>query len=83
MTTSIVSTKYQIVIPKAVRRAMRIRVGKRVTVQQLDDHRMVISTKEESPLEVLRSMRGLGKEVWDSVGGVDAYIDNERNSWDK
>lgn len=83
MSTTTISSKYQVVIPKAVRKQLNVTVGKRVTIEALDEHRAVISFQIDSQLKRFERMRGLGKEVWQVLGGGEKYLENERNSWDK
>ena len=78
MTTTTLSSKYQVVIPKAVRTHMRLRVGETVTLYPLDRDRVVLVKHSANPTEALR---GLGKEVWRALGGTEKYIRRERKSW--
>ena len=61
MATVTVSPKYQIVIPREVRKAMRIRPGQRVQVFQYGDR------IEFVPIRKMREMRGFLK-------GIDAAV---------
>jgi len=81
--TTTISSKYQVVIPKAVRKSTMLEAGKKVDVVLIDEHHIMLSSHDMTPLERLRRMRGLGKEMWRSLGGTDKYIKNERNSWDR
>lgn len=74
------SRKYQVVIPKAVREQMRLRVGESVAVYGVDEHRAVLVKR---PKDYVAALEGLGKEVWDALGGADKYIHRERASWQK
>ena len=73
------SQKYQIVVPKKIRKEMGLRVGERVGVYSLDKERAILIKKPKSHVDALA---GLGKEVWDALGGV-KYIRKERILWDK
>lgn len=73
------SQKYQIVVPKKVRQEMGLRVGESVGVYSLDKQRAILIKKPKSHVDALA---GLGKEVWDALGGVE-YIRKERTLWDK
>jgi len=79
MDTTKLSRKYQIVVPKKIRKEMGLRVGERVGVYSLDKERAILIKKPKSHVEALE---GLGKEVWDALGGVE-YIRKERSLWDK
>lgn len=73
------SMKYQIVIPKNVREQMGLKKGVKVYVRPIDrDHAMIV----KESIDPVEELRGLGKEVWDALGGADAYLKRERESWD-
>ena len=40
-----------------------------------------IKPREGEPLHDITELKGLGKELWEQID-VDAYIEEERNSWD-
>ncbi len=80
MTTATLSSKNQIVIPKAVRQRMKLKAGMPVMLYPLDAERAMLVKK---PKNAVAALRGLGKEVWQSLGGADRYITQERSSWDK
>lgn len=46
----------------------------------MDETHAILTTQSE---DYVKSLRGLGKEVWDALGGADKYIKEERASWDK
>jgi len=79
-TSVTLSSKYQLVIPAKIRKSLKLNKGSKLYVQKLDEDRLIISKK---PRSIVEELAGLGKEVWDSLGGADSYIRNERNSWDK
>ncbi len=80
MDTAKLSRKYQIVVPKEVRKKMNLRVGERVAVYGVDENRAMLVRRPKSYADALQ---GLGKEVWKALGGADKYIREERASWDK
>ena len=80
MDTAKLSRKYQIVVPKEVRKKMNLRVGERVAVYGVDENRAMLVRRPKSYADALQ---GLGKEVWEALGGADKYIREERASWDK
>lgn len=45
--------------------------------------RKKISKHDLSNKSYVEMLRGLGKEVWRSLGGADTYIKQERASWEK
>ena len=55
--------------------------------ESLDEQKMQIEARriqprEGEPLHDITEFKGLGKELWEQID-VDAYIEEERNSWDK
>ncbi len=75
-----VSSKYQIVISKSVRRSLGISPGMDIHIEVVDGERAVLLNKN---IDVVKALRGLGKEVWRNLGGGDAYLKQERAAWDK
>lgn len=73
-----VGPKYQVVIPREIRKKVHLKKGERVSISSNDEKRIVIELEKKSLADQLA---GLGKEVWDKLGGADAYIERERNSW--
>lgn len=57
---------------------MRLSAGVRVSLYPIDEDRALLVKHPKDPV---RALKGLGKEIWKSLGGVDAYIRNERDSW--
>ena len=83
MATATLSSKHQIVIPKAIREALKLKAGMPVTLYPLDDNRAMLVKQPKSYVEALS---GLGKEVWQSLGGADKYIKGmraDRDLWSK
>jgi len=76
---ALLSKKYQIVIPKP----MRVRLG----LKSHDEVLLVAYNDEvrlmKKPKDWLSYMRGLGKQAWSELGGTQAYLDQERKSWEK
>lgn len=68
------SSKYQIVIPKAAREALSLEAGDELLVLCKAD-RVVIVPK---PKKFTRRTAGLHREVWQ---GAEAYLQEERKSW--
>ena len=79
MTKTTLSQKYQIVIPKEIRNEMHLNTGSEVTMHAVDENMAVIV---RHPKDVTKALTGLGKEVWQKLGGVE-YIKRERAAWDK
>ncbi len=74
-----VSTKYQIVIPKDVRKSLDISPGMELSIEVVDGQRAVVHTKK---INTVKALKGLGKEVWKTLGGSHQYLKNERTTWD-
>lgn len=80
MNTAKLSKKYQIVVPREVRKQMNLRQGARVALYPLDDERAILM---KYPSNHVGALKGLGAEVWRSLGGAEKYIKEERASWEK
>jgi len=80
MNTTLLSKKYQIVVPKEVREAMGLREGDEVSLRPIDADTALLVRRSADPVGALR---GLGKDVWKKLGGSHRYIRNERASWSK
>ena len=78
MSTTTLSSKYQIVIPKAVRAQLGLQVGESVSVHLLDSESAILTKHSANPTNALR---GLGKDVWKKLGGTKKYMRQERSSW--
>lgn len=77
MKTVKLSSKYQVVIPRSAREALKLKSGALLNVSVQDgqvNFTRAITNRTET-------MRGLGKEVWKKLGGADKYIKQERASW--
>jgi AbrB family looped-hinge helix DNA binding protein len=75
-----ISSKNQIVIPSEVRERLKLKKGASISIYAVDETHAII-TKHPAKKGYAESMVGLGKEIWDELGGVDKYIEEERNSW--
>ena len=77
---TLVSTKYQVVIPKEVRRKLGIKAGQTMDVE-VTKNRIVLSKakgkKNWNPEYYYKKLGGLWKGI-----DADKYLDEERNSWD-
>jgi len=71
-----VSRKYQVVIPKRVRRALNIGCGDELVVS-VKDGQILMRPK---PKRYVDYMRGLYKEVWRGVEATE-HIEGEREAW--
>ncbi|OGE82422.1 MAG: hypothetical protein A3B10_03025 [Candidatus Doudnabacteria bacterium RIFCSPLOWO2_01_FULL_44_21] len=80
MSKTTLSSKNQIVVPKDVRERLNLKSGSKILLYPMDETHAILTTQSE---DYVKSLRGLGKEVWDALGGADKYIKEERASWDK
>lgn len=80
MATSKLSSKYQIVIPKEIRSRMKLHAGSVVTVHPVGTQAILVMHHGATSTE---SLKGLGKDVWRSLGGGTKYLKQERRSWQK
>ncbi len=71
-----VSTKHQIVVPSAARRALGIEAGDRLTVEIRGDELILHGSRRAS-----QRLRGLGSEIWQGVDPVE-YVRTLRHEWD-
>ena len=72
-----VSRKYQVVIPKEVRRELNICEGDELIVS-VENNRIVMRLKPRSYTDYTR---GLYKEIWRGVDAAE-YVERERRSWE-
>lgn len=82
MTQAIISTKYQVVIPRAVRRKIRVKPGEKMNVD-VSGHQIILTPavsndKLEWPDGYIKKLGGLWKNI-----DVEKYIEEERNSWEE
>ena len=80
METAKLSQKYQIVIPKDVRKRMHLEAGSRLEIYPLDEKRAILAKRSSTSVQ---GLKGLGKDVWRAEGGAARYIKQERASWIK
>jgi len=73
MSEATLSSKNQIVIPRAAREALRVKAGDKLLVVVRGDRVIVL----QKPKAHHTAMRGLGEGVYSA-----AYLRKERKSWD-
>src|SRR3989338_10841809 len=78
MSTTTITQKYQVVIPKGVREKVDVKEGQKLYVYPLGDS-IVLSPKPKSFTE---HMLGLGKEIWEDIDPLD-YIRKQRAEWNQ
>ncbi|MBI4078803.1 MAG: AbrB/MazE/SpoVT family DNA-binding domain-containing protein [Candidatus Levybacteria bacterium] len=75
-----VGSKYQIVIPKEIRRKIRdLKPGVKVAVHAQNNKTVTIKTEEKTWLE---RTRGMMKNAWKGIDTT-KYLEDLRNEWDK
>lgn len=75
-----VGTKYQIVIPKEVRKKIKgLKPGSKVSVGLSDEATITVKT---NPEDWLKRTRGMMKDAWEGIDTT-KYLQNLRNEWDK
>ena len=68
-----------VLIPNDVLEIIRTKLGEEVLLIYDDDtNELALIRKPES---FTKALRGLGKDMWKSVGGTD-YINQERKTWE-
>ncbi len=72
-----VGPKYQVVIPKELRKKLRIKPKDKVLIEEIEGMVIVIP----KPKSFTGFLKGLGKEVWEGEDAID-YVKRERRSWD-
>lgn len=79
MTVVKLSRRNQMVLPKAAREALGVKPGGRLLVLIEEGSVRLIPEPEDWSEWIY----GLGAEVWKSLGGGEAFLKEERSSWDK
>jgi len=75
-----VSSKYQVVIPKEIRKKVNLKPKEEVEVTlDIKSAGIIIRPKIKN---WAKYMRGLGKEIWRKID-VEKYIKEERKDWDR
>jgi AbrB family looped-hinge helix DNA binding protein len=78
MAKTTISQKYQVVIPKEIRRKIKISEGQELHVYSVGNS-IIMSP---SPKSYSEKMLGLGQEIWKNIDPLE-YIRRERAGWDK
>lgn len=75
-----VGTKYQIVIPKDVRKKIKgLKPGDKVGIYSVDQETVTIKAEPKNWLE---RTRGIAKEAWKGIDTT-KYLEDLRNEWDR
>lgn len=70
--------KCQVTVPKAIRKALRVKEGDTVYFS-VEGGKAVL---RPAPDSFAKSLRGLGKNAWKSQGGADRFLRRERGTWE-
>lgn len=76
---TIVSDKYQVVLPKAIREALGIIRGQKIRWISLSDSQVIVEPAIKKTNHTQR-LRGLGKGLW-STEDPQKYINKLRQEW--
>ncbi len=71
-----VGPKYQVVIPRAIRKKVPISPKKEVFVEEINGAIVILP----QPKSFTEFMMGLGKDLWKGID-PNAYVKKERASW--
>ena len=71
-----VSSKYQIVIPREVRKKINLKSGDRLIIKA-DNEKIIIYPQ---PKSYAKYTLGLGKEIWQGIDATE-YVRKERETW--
>jgi len=71
-----ISSKYQIVIPREVRKKLNLEAGDKLIINA-NDEKVIIYPQ---PKNYTKYALGLGKEIWQGIDATD-YIRKERETW--
>lgn len=82
MNQTLVSTKYQVVIPKEVRKKIKLAPGQKMNVNLVGDQIILSPAKTETklnwPEDHLKKLKGL----WKSSSDIEKYLEEEDKSWE-
>lgn len=73
------SARNQMVLPKAAREALGVAPGSRVVVV-VEEQSVRLLPEPENWTEYIY---GLGADVWESLGGGEHFLEEERAAWEK
>ncbi|MBA3758273.1 AbrB/MazE/SpoVT family DNA-binding domain-containing protein [Candidatus Saccharibacteria bacterium] len=81
----IISSKYQVVIPKAVRKQLSIKPGQKVRVSATSDGRVILEKDDTPDIEaIINKYAGTLKGVWHNQGlSAEEWLRKERDAWDE
>lgn len=75
-----IGARYQIVIPKEVRRKIKgLRPGTKIAIQSVDKDTITVKTKDSS---WVGRYSGIAKKAWKGIDTT-KYLEDLRNEWDQ
>ena len=78
---TLVSTKYQVVIPKEARQKLEIKPGQKMDVE-VTEHKIVLSKiKETGSWDIEYYRKKLGG-IWKSSKDIEDYLEEQDRSWE-
>ena len=72
-----ISSKHQIAVPSAIRKELELEAGDHLLAQVRDGIIVLVPRRGDA----VDQLRGLHREIWE--GDVNAYLDEERDAWDR
>lgn len=81
--TLTVSPQGQITIPKAWREQLNLRPGSKLMGWMAGRVKDQVLALKPAPKSWAEHTSGITKGAWDDVGGPDAYLAKERDSWER
>ncbi|MBI3559281.1 AbrB/MazE/SpoVT family DNA-binding domain-containing protein [Candidatus Gottesmanbacteria bacterium] len=82
MQTSTVSDKYQVVIPSAIRKALSVKKGQKITWAFDKMSYYPLATVASEKIDCARALAGVGKGTWSKIDPQE-YINKLRDEWEK
>ena len=81
MNQTLVSSKYQVVIPKEIRRKIKVKPGQKLDVDVMGEKIVLSPAKQTKKLKWPHDYIKLLKKDWENID-VEKYLEQERASWD-
>lgn len=79
---TLVSTKYQVVIPKEARKKLSIKAGQKMDVE-ITNHRIVLSkAKPKDSANWLEDYRKRLGGLWKSEEDIEQYLEEQDRAWE-
>lgn len=78
---TLVSTKYQVVIPKEARKRINLKPGQKMIVDVIGEKVILSKTNQKKELKWPEDYYKKLGGIWKGVD-IDNYMEEERNSWD-